>query len=137
MSMRKYNCVSYALRLEDDDNILPVQNLDYHLEPVDAVMKYARSYGLQCRTLESSSSPLEDGEWAIVFWGFIIDYDPEDYGSFFCFPDFHFARKCEDGIWKERLSWGAPVEEINIQEKIDLFLSKAYKPYFFAVKKQS
>lgn len=129
----KYNCVSYALKLENLPNLDHVPNLDYFLFADEAVAKFAESFGMECRSIDEHS-PLKDGEWEVVFWGFIYEYDPDNYGIMSCVPDYHFARKCEDGIWRHRMCWDAPIEEIDLQEKIDLFKRSGYNPQFFAVK---
>lgn len=130
----RYNCVSFALKLENRPGLKAIPNLDYHLEPVEAVSKYCKDFGISCRSLESINSPVCEDEWEISFWGFIAVYDPDDYCLFSCQADYHFSRKCEDGIWRERMTWDADIEEIDISEKIAEFEEFGYRPLFFALK---
>lgn len=133
----KYNCVSYAMKLEEESNQDNLENLDWTLAPAEAVEAFAEKHGLLIRELEDEHSILASKEWMIVFWGFIYIYDPDDYSEDFrsSFPDYHFARKCEDGIWRERMAWEKPIVPIDLYEKIKLFGAYGYKPKFFAIKK--
>ena len=128
---KNFNCLSFAF---DQEKSNKAKYLDTSLSADEALAKFAEKNNMEIRQLETADSPLRKGEWEIVFWGYISNYDPDNYSLFSCNRDFHLARKCEDGIWRHRMAWGKPVEEINLEQKIDLFGQKGYDPHFYAVK---
>lgn len=138
--MRKknnFNCASAALKLEEHA-IKRIVCPDCHTPPVESVINLARDYGLNARLINTPDTPLEKGEWVIVFWGFYAKncYDPDDYSSMWnCVPNqFHFGFLSENGKWMERIGVGEPLVEFDLDSKISLFRSIRLEPKFFAVK---
>ena len=135
LKMKKVNCLSFAMKLENIPDLDVSPNLDFHLSPEEAISKLAERFGMGSRKLASENSPLEKGEWLIAFWGFIYFYDSDNYGLFSCVPDYHFACKGDDGIWRERMSWSAPIEEIDFSKLVEDFKKAGYPVQFFALRK--
>lgn len=136
MRRELFNCASASLKLEDralDRIVCPA----WRISPVESVISLAKDFGLQARLIDTPKSPLKDGEWVIVFWGFYPRdcYDPDDYsGMWNCVPNqFHFGFLSENGKWMERIGVGEPLVEFDLAQKTSLFRKVRLEPKFFAV----
>ena len=127
----RFNCVSYALKLEEDQSTL-IENLDWTLPPVEAIRKLSQSYGLLVREIPEDA-PLFTGEWRVCFFGFVpIAWDYEGRPKWY---DYHLIRQNEDGLWYHRKTWKATITVADLEEITKEYGMAEIHPIFFAMKK--
>lgn len=132
--MKKFiNCMTYALDIEGYNLLNSELKLWYSLDPfVEISTKCQDTYHRTCRKVNSVDDLL-DGEWLVVFFGFVaikFDYEgrPEDY-------DYHFARRESNGTWTERPSVYTEIQDVDIDNMISEYAKIGIKPMFLAIGK--
>lgn len=132
--MKKFiNCMTHALDIEEYDLLNSELRLWYSPNPfVDILTKCEDTYHRTCRKVNSVDDLL-DGEWLVVFFGFVaikFDYEgrPEDY-------DYHFARRESNGTWTERPSVYTEIRNVDIDNMIFEYSKIGIKPMFLAIGK--
>ena len=132
--MKKFiNCMTHALDIENEDIPNSELNLWYNSDPfVEISTKCKDTYHRTCRKVNSADNLL-DGEWLVVFFGFVaikFDYEgrPEIY-------DYHFVRRENNGTWTERPSLDTNIQNVNIGDMILEYSKVGIKPMFLAIGK--
>lgn len=125
------NCMTYALELENMNIDSLDLNLWYSRNPESQIREKCQQFNRSIRQIESDNSPLEEGEWMIVFFGFIpYHYDYEGRPDMY---DYHFIRRKEDQKWYHRTGIGGKISEIE-ENLFSEYLNSGYPPQYFAVK---
>ena len=132
--MKKFiNCMTHALDIENEDIPNSELNLWYNSDPfVEISTKCKDTYHRTCRKVNSADNLL-DGEWLVVFFGFVaikFDYEgrPEIY-------DYHFVRRENNGTWTERPSLDTNIQNVNIGDMILEYSKVGIKPMFLEIGK--
>lgn len=127
-----FNCLTYALQIEDIDIADTDLMLWYSRFPEKAIQEKCKKFGRKCRSLENEYSEIHDSEWIIAFYGFIpIHWDYEGLPDQW---DYHFMRKV-DNIWIHRPYIGATEILVVPEETRRAFINEGYPPLFFAISK--
>lgn len=132
--MLKNNCLSYALKLENENISSSELDLWYSYNPFSEISEKCENvFHRTCRKVEADEELLK-GEWKVVFFGFEVksrDYDghPKNW-------DYHFARQEEDGSWKERYSIGEPITKTDLETLTSHYKVKKLSPLFLAIGKK-
>ena len=119
--------------IENEDIPNSELNLWYNSDPfVEISTKCKDTYHRTCRKVNSADNLL-DGEWLVVFFGFVaikFDYEgrPEIY-------DYHFVRRENNGTWTERPSLDTNIQNVNIGDMILEYSKVGIKPMFLAIGK--
>lgn len=132
--MKKFrNCMTHALDIEELDIPNSKLSLWYSSDPFQEILeKCHRYYNRTCRKVNRYDKLL-DGEWLVVFFGFVaIKFDYEGRPEYY---DYHFARQEPDGSWTERPSIYEEISIVNIDNLISDYKKINIKPIFLAIKK--
>lgn len=132
--MQKFiNCMTHALDIENEDILNSDLGLWYSSDPFSEIsVKCKDVYHRTCRKVNSADDLL-DGEWLVVFFGFVaikFDYEgrPEVY-------DYHFVRRESNGTWTERPSIFQKIQNVDIDNMIFEYSKVGIKPMFLAIGK--
>lgn len=126
----KNNCFTYALGVEEAPDL--VRLLKYESAKT-VIPRVLNNLGFECREV-TIDAPLYEGEWRIFFAGLYLSkyilfgYRYEEY-------EYHFARECEDGKWRQR-DRGKPIVGCDIHSLVTSCICDSIPYYFFAVKRR-
>ena len=129
--MIKNNCFTYALKVEEAPDFVSLLRNENAKAVIPRVLT---ELGFQCREV-TIDAPLYDGEWRIFFAGLYLS----QYCLFGCRyqkEEYHFARQCEDGKWRQK-DKGKPVVDCDINSLVESCISENITYCFFAVKRRS
>lgn len=122
------NCASLALKFDGADDPRETPNM------TDGIREMAERHNREIREIENETSPLNEGEWRILFIGF-WDSFKLIFGYQMPVREYHFVLQDEDGSWIECDRGDKETSHANIYELIK-DAQKDEIPYqFYAVKK--
>lgn len=124
------NCMSYALRLENDDKLTPIDTYFFSGNKERNFAELSKKFHIKFRQLNDPGEPLLENEWLIAFIGFFPTH--WDYEGIADNYDCHFILKT-GGFWMHRPGAGKEIVEAKKED----FLSGGpkYPPQYFAVKR--
>ena len=130
-----FNCVTFAFDIESELTAR-VEKLDHCLGPIDAVKAFAKAHNRKARVLKNQEDKLYDGEWMIVFFGFISGgFDNEDEGSPRWY-NYHLVRQMKNGVWKHRGTFGGAIKIADMNYLVPEYGKYGYEPFYFAISKE-
>lgn len=121
------NCTSLALKLEEA--IDPRETPDVS----EGISEMAMANNRRIREIKDENSPLENGEWRILFLGY-WDSVQILFGFRMSVRDYHFVLQQDDGSWVQ-CDRGTQVVPANVHDLIASAEKGGIEHRFFAVSK--